>query len=267
MTLMDFPVAPPSPQPVTPRQRPPPPTADGEQRLTLTGISWATYVRLSDEVGPTPRITYDRGRMEIVTLSAFHELVNKCLARIVEAYADAAEIDAEGLGGTTLRREGLDRGLDLTIDPPPDLAIEVDISPPDVVEPPIYATLGVPEVWRYDGRAVTYLVRGADGEYLAAERSLAFPGLPVAWGERGAGRRAGVRPAGRGGRGAAAADLGVSASAVIPLRPKAVDVAEARAVRDTVFNPLPARPAAGSLRATRTGRRRWPSSAGPPRPP
>ncbi len=198
-----------------------------ERRLTLTGISWGTYVRLSDEVGPGTRITYDRGRMEIVTLSERHERIKKMLARIVEAYADAAGIDAEGLGGVTMRREDLDRGLepdecyyvahaaviigqpedaelDLSVTPPPDLAIEVDISPPEVAKLPIYAALGVPEIWRYDGRAVTYLARTADGQYAAVDRSPAFPDLPVGVGERDLGHRAGPGPTGGGGRGAAA---------------------------------------------------------------
>ena len=200
MTLMDMPVA---PSPIA-RGDSPPLIPGAERRLTLTGISWDTYVRLNDEVGPDTRITYDLGRMEIVTLSELHGLVKKCLARITEEYSDVAGIDAEGLGGWTMRRQDLNRGLepdecyyvahfatiialrgqrrlDLSIDPPPDLAIEVDISPPDVAKVPIYAALGVPEVWRYDGRAVTYLARTDAGEYATVDRSPAFPALPVAW--------------------------------------------------------------------------------------
>lgn len=197
MTLLDAPTMPPRPA-VEPAE-------DGaERRMTLTGISWETYVRLNDEAGPGTRITFDRGRMEIVTLSELHEQVKKCLARLVEVYSDAAGIAAEGRGGWTMRRQDLDRGLepdecyyvahaaqviairrhrklDLTIDPPPDLAIEVDISPPDVAKPPIYAALGVPEIWRYDGRRVSYLVRDSSGGYVASERSRAFSDLPESW--------------------------------------------------------------------------------------
>jgi Uma2 family endonuclease len=193
MTLLD---APELPTPV--------PAVDAERRFTVGGVRWETYVRLCDDIvrGAT-RITYDRGRMEIVTVSRWHERVNTVLGRIIECYADAAGIVAEGLGSMTMRREDLDRGLepdkcyyvanaavmagrdesplDLTVDPPPDLAIEVDISPPDVAKPPIYAALGVPEIWRYDGRAVAYLHRQPDGRYVVADHSLAFPGLPLAW--------------------------------------------------------------------------------------
>jgi Uma2 family endonuclease len=125
------------------------------------------------------------------------------LGRIIECYADAAGIVAEGLGSMTMRREDLDRGLepdkcyyvanaavmagrdesplDLTVDPPPDLAIEVDISPPDVAKQPIHGAMGVPEIWRYDGRAVAYLHRQPDGRYVVADRSASFPDLPLAW--------------------------------------------------------------------------------------
>jgi Uma2 family endonuclease len=69
--------------------------------------------------------------------------------------------------------------FDLTIDPPPDLAIEIDIHPPDVARQPIYAALGVPEVWRFDGRELVCLQRRVTGTYVACERSLAFPDLEM----------------------------------------------------------------------------------------
>jgi len=59
--------------------------------------------------------------------------------------------------------------LDLRIDPPPDLAIEVEISPPDVARVPIYAALGVPEVWRYDEEGLRPMRRTRSGTYVAAE--------------------------------------------------------------------------------------------------
>ncbi len=88
------------------------------------------------------------------------------MARLIEAYADASEIHIAGLGSTTFQREDLEKALepdecyyiqhaaetigkerfDLTVDPPPNLAIEIDISPPDIARQPIYGALGVPEV-------------------------------------------------------------------------------------------------------------------------
>jgi Uma2 family endonuclease len=172
------------------------------RHVTVDGVSWGMYVQLCDEIvrGGT-RITYDRGRLEIVTPSQLHEQTKKIVARIVEAYGVLAGVPVDGLGSMTMRREVLDRGLepdecyyiqnaailadgheiDLAIDPPPDLAIEIDIPPPDIAKQPIYAALGVPEVWRYDGRRVAYLARQADGRYVEVERSLALPGLDNGW--------------------------------------------------------------------------------------
>jgi Uma2 family endonuclease len=172
------------------------------RHVTVDGVSWGMYVQLCDEIvrGGT-RITYDRGRLEIVTPSQLHEQTKKIVARIVEAYGVLAGVPVDGLGSMTMRREVLDRGLepdecyyiqnaailadgheiDLAIDPPPDLAIEIDIPPPDIAKQPIYAALGVPEVWRYDGRRVAYLARQADGRYAEVERSLALPGLDNGW--------------------------------------------------------------------------------------
>jgi Uma2 family endonuclease len=171
-----------------------------ERRMTLDNISWDLYEELLNAVGERPiHMTYDQGRLEIVTLSPLHEKVKTAIARLLEAYADDMEIDIEGLGSTTFRRKDLLRGLEpdecyyiahaadvagkhklnLMVDPPPDLAIEVEISPADVARVPIYAALGVPEVWRYDGRRLTPMRRVRSGTYEPIERSLAFPNLPM----------------------------------------------------------------------------------------
>jgi Uma2 family endonuclease len=136
-----------------------------EGHMTFNNISWDLYEDILESVGERPiHITYDRGRLEIVTVSQLHEKVKTAIARLLEAYADAMEIEIEGLGSTTFKRKDLLRGLepdecyyvahaadvagkhklDLKVDPPPDLAIEVEISPPDVARVPIYAALGVP---------------------------------------------------------------------------------------------------------------------------
>jgi Uma2 family endonuclease len=167
-----------------------------ERRLTVDGVTWESYVSLCDDIvrGAT-RITYDQGRMEIVTVSHYHERVKTVLARLIEAYSDASGIVVEGLGSTTFRRKELLRGLepdacyyianasiifgleelDLSIHPAPDLAIEVDISPPDVSKQPIYAALSVPEIWRFTpSRGIEFLLR--DGtEYVRTASSPNFP--------------------------------------------------------------------------------------------
>ena len=176
-----------------------------DDRVTLQNASWELYQSMLREIGDGHiRLTYDQGRLEIMSPSGFHENVKKALARLIEAYADAAGIDIQGLGSTTFDRNDLQKGLepdecyyianaaavigkreiDLAIDPPPDLAIEVDLSPPGVPKQPIYAALGVPEIWRFDGRRLICLVRTVEdatgARYVPAEKSLSFPSLAPA---------------------------------------------------------------------------------------
>jgi len=69
--------------------------------------------------------------------------------------------------------------LDLTTDPPPDLAVEVEIAWSSLPKQPIYAALGVPEIWRFDGKRIAILLRGADGLYAESGRGNCFPHLSV----------------------------------------------------------------------------------------
>ncbi len=69
--------------------------------------------------------------------------------------------------------------LDLSVDPPPDLAVEVDISRSSLDQLAIYADMGVPEVWIYDEEAIHIWIRQADGHYREEPRSLSFPFLPM----------------------------------------------------------------------------------------
>jgi Uma2 family endonuclease len=176
------------------------PSRSDDRRVVIDGVSWEFYERMLVEVGERPiRLTYDDGTLEIMTLSPLHERVKKVLARLIETYSDALGLGVEGLGSTTFRREDLRKGLepdecyyvanaraiigkdeiDLAVDPPPDLALEIDICPPDVERQPIYAALGIPEVWRYDGSHLVPLLRTDRGTYVAAERSRSFPNLPI----------------------------------------------------------------------------------------
>ena len=171
-----------------------------EPRVVLDGVSWSLYQQMLAEIGEGHvRLTFDQGRLEIMSPSYRHEIPKKVLARLIEAYTDTMNLTIEGLGSMTFAREDLQKGiepdecyyitnasavigkdeLDLTVDPPPDLAIEIDISPPDVARQPIYAALGVAEIWRYDGKNLTTLHRNSAGAYSPASHSLAFPKLSV----------------------------------------------------------------------------------------
>jgi Uma2 family endonuclease len=68
--------------------------------------------------------------------------------------------------------------LNLTIDPPPDLAIEIDLYSGKFGKLALYAAFGVPEVWRFDGRKLTLYLLDAEGRYQPSSGSASLPGLP-----------------------------------------------------------------------------------------
>jgi Uma2 family endonuclease len=167
-----------------------------EQRVVLHNIGWDTYERLlaDHENNSAPRFTYDRGELEIMSPSPEHEKVNRRIAQLVLAVAEELDIEAEDLGSTTFRREDLERGfepdscfyiqneelvrgkdrIDPAVDPLPDLVIDIDITSPSFSKLPIYAQMGVPEVWRYDGERMTILTLEAS-DYAEITDSIALP--------------------------------------------------------------------------------------------
>ncbi|HEY2251744.1 MAG TPA: Uma2 family endonuclease, partial [Planctomycetaceae bacterium] len=118
--------------------------------------------------------------------------------RLLETLTEVLDIPILSLGNTTFRREDSARGLepdecwyigheeqmrgrdsiDLLIDPPPDLVIEIEISRSVLDRMDIYAALGVPEVWRCDGRSITVAVLAGDG-YTESDHSPTFPNVPL----------------------------------------------------------------------------------------
>lgn len=174
------------------------PPEQATRKVILDNISWETYQRLMEERGerPKPRYAYDRGRLEIMVTSYEHENLKHDLATLVEVIAEEMELDIVGAASTTFQREDLAQGfepdacfylqhaarirgqkqIDLHIDPPPELVIEIDITHPSLNKFPIFAGLGIPEVWRYHRQALT--IFKLEGEtYLAQEASEIFPGV------------------------------------------------------------------------------------------
>jgi Uma2 family endonuclease len=171
-----------------------------EQRLRLSNVSWENYILCCDMLWERPvRVTYDRGEMEIMTLSPKHENRKKRLARLVEALTEQLEIDIASFGMMTCRRTDLSRALeadesywianepevrgrediDLEVDPPPGLALEIEVSRSTMDRMAIYAALRVPEVWRWDGEVLYVFVLTSRGSYRQSDRSKAFPFLPL----------------------------------------------------------------------------------------
>ena len=176
-------------------------TSPLEQQIVLHDIAWDTYERLlSDHVDSSvPRFTYDHGELEILSPSTEHEEDNRTLALLVEIIALELSLDVRNVGSMTFKRQRLQQGfepdssfyiqneprvrgrrqIDLGIDPPPDLIIEIEITRSAIPKLPIYAAMNVPEVWRWDGERVIILLL-ADGDYTVASRSVALPLLTAA---------------------------------------------------------------------------------------
>jgi Uma2 family endonuclease len=174
---------------------------DLEQCLTLYDVSWQDYLRLGRLLRDRRlRLTYDRGTLEIMTLSSEHERWKHLLRRLVEVLSEELHIKIAGFGSMTCRRRKKRRGLEpdecywvaneplvrgkirinLRVDPPPDLAMEVDYTSSSLDRMSIYKALAVPELWRFDGRVLEFFGRQSDGKYLAIPTSLAFPGVTAA---------------------------------------------------------------------------------------
>lgn len=171
------------------------------QRLLLRGIDWQTYRRLLWALDERPglRLTYDRGALEIMTLTHEHENDNRFLAQMVVVLTDELGLPLRQGGSSTFKRRRGRKGLEpdscfwianearvrgrkrinLRIDPPPDLGLEIDVFHSSLDRLAIYAALGVPEVWRYDGQTLTFYLLGVAGRY-AEGASRTFPGLAPA---------------------------------------------------------------------------------------
>lgn len=171
----------------------------GERRIVLSGISWELYEQLREnEANWRIRMAYDQGRLELMSPSEDHEAIKELLGELIKAFTEELGIARRSLGSTTWKRRELDKGLepdacfyilnherirrrrpiDLAIDPPPDLAVETEVSRSVVPRLRIYAALGVPEIWRWSKRGLTAYSLG-DGKYVEREYSLNLPMLRV----------------------------------------------------------------------------------------
>ncbi len=163
----------------------------------LDTVSWETYQHLRRELDAAHshvRITFDQGRMFLMSPLPVHEGWKSLMGRFVDALADHMDLGLRAYGSATWQREDLARGLepdecfyiqsverilgianpDLESDPPPDLAIEIIVTHNPLDRMAIYAGLGIPEVWQYDGERVECFILEGDA-YRQSSHSLAFP--------------------------------------------------------------------------------------------
>jgi Uma2 family endonuclease len=166
----------------------------------LYGIPWRMYLELRD----TPenyhlRMTYDQGALEIMSPSPRHERYARYIDLLIGIWTEELDIPICGLRQMTCKRKDLERGLepddcyyvqsevtvrnkvevDFAVDPLPDLTIEVEVSRSSIKKAPIYAALGVRELWRYDGQ-ILRIFELVEGQYQSREGSVCFPNFPVA---------------------------------------------------------------------------------------
>ncbi len=168
-----------------------------EQRVLFQNISWQSYQQILDALGDcrAAKLTYFNGCLEIMTPLQEHEGSSSRIDQFINVVTEETDQNLSSLQSTTLNRPELPAGaepdqcyyianeplvrgktIDLATDPPPDLVLEVDITHTDIDKNALYAAMGVPEFWRYDGQSLT-IYHLQLGQYREAETSLSFPNV------------------------------------------------------------------------------------------
>ncbi|OBQ19963.1 Uma2 family endonuclease [Anabaena sp. AL93] len=171
-----------------------------EQRTVLYNVSWDTFEALLRDTGENrgTRFAYDCGTLEIMTPLFEHENPKSNFGNFIIALAEELDIEVRSAGSTTLKRKFFAKGiepdscyyiqneaamrgretLNLEIDPPPDLAVEIDITSSSVNKFNIYAALGVAELWKYDGEVLKFY-QLVENQYIEIKFSMTFPLVSV----------------------------------------------------------------------------------------
>jgi Uma2 family endonuclease len=170
----------------------------GEKRVIFHGLNWQRYQQILQALGNnrSARLTYDEGTLEITMPLEDHDYAVRLIELFIRILVVEMGLKIKTMGSTTLDRADLNRGaepdsgfyiqnqplvkgrnVDLTKDPPPDLVVEVDITHSDIDKLQLYAKMGVPEFWRYDGQALR-IYQLQENRYCEAEVSPTFPTIP-----------------------------------------------------------------------------------------
>lgn len=169
--------------------------------LRLPDMGWDEYEELLLELADRPglRVSYDTGRVEIMSPLPEHEEYKEFVLRLVQIFCDVMNVVLETRGSATYKRrrgaKGVEpdtsfyvqnatriigqRTIDLEVDPPPDVAVEIDTTNESLSKFQIYAALGVPEIWRYDGDQA-HIYHLSNESYTEASTSRAFALLTAA---------------------------------------------------------------------------------------
>ncbi len=170
----------------------------GEQRVVIRGLSWADYLQILDALPQSrgARLTYDDGVLEITVPLELHEFSGRLLERFIWTLVELMGLKIKTMGSTTMNYPNLKKGaepdnayyiqnqplvkgrdVDFSQDPPPDLVVEVDITHTDIAKNQFYASLGVPEFWRFNGKAWR-IYQLQEQVYVEVETSPTFPQVP-----------------------------------------------------------------------------------------
>ncbi|MBE9180348.1 Uma2 family endonuclease [Oculatella sp. LEGE 06141] len=163
-------------------------------------VSWEDFEAILQELGDrrSTRVAYCNGTFEIMTPLPEHEYFKETIGDAIKDMAETLELDYESYGSTTWRQRAKQAGLEsdncfyfqneaivrgrldinLAIDPPPDLALEIDVTSKSLERLPIYALLGIPELWCYDAGTLT-IYQFQDGQYVEVRQSMVFPQLNI----------------------------------------------------------------------------------------
>jgi Uma2 family endonuclease len=167
--------------------------------LVFQQVSWEDYEQLLEDLSDRPgiRVSYDEGRLEVMSPLPEHEEYKDSLYRMVLVFSEIHGIELETRGSATWKRSSIRKGsepdtcfyvanasriigkrdIDLESgDPPPDVVVEIDTTNESLSKFRIYSALAVPEIWRYDGKR-TYMYRLGTGSYIEVSESSSFPGL------------------------------------------------------------------------------------------
>lgn len=172
---------------------------DVSEKVILHDISWETYEHLvKDQMGKSQvRLSFNDGSLQIMVESVKHGKLAGILGEIVSEIGDLLEMDFLTVGSATFRKETGRKGfepddsfyfqnaalirrkdeIDLAFDPPPELIIEVDVTSPSLPRFPIFAEVGVLEIWRYDGADVKFYRLNDAGSYVETLESVCFPNV------------------------------------------------------------------------------------------
>lgn len=168
--------------------------------VQMENVSWEMFENILQSMGEgyAARMAYNNGTLEIKMPLPKHERAKSIISDLIKLLLEELDIDCECFASSTFKREDMQSGvepddcfyilnepvmrgkteIELTVDPPPDLALEIDNTSDSRLRFNSYQALGVPELWRYDGQGLQiYLLQNK--KYVDSNISPNFPGLPI----------------------------------------------------------------------------------------